>query len=51
MEFRVVVLSKVVDGQEVKWKRLDKVWDLAADEAAFKSYISSELKGILKGDG
>lgn len=42
-----VVLSEVKDGREVRWKRLDRVWDLLGDEAAFRLYVDRELRQFL----
>jgi len=42
-----VVVSEVVKGKEVRWKNLDKVWDLLGDEAAFRAYIETEVAAFL----
>lgn len=41
-----VILSKDVNGEEVKWKNLDKVWHLLGDEGAFKTYIQEQVSGF-----
>jgi hypothetical protein len=43
-----VVISKVVDGKEVSWKRLDKVWELKSDQEKFYKYIESEIREFMK---
>ena len=42
-----VVISEVKDGKEVRWKRLDKVWDLLGDQQAFERYVKDEVKAYL----
>ena len=42
-----VVVSEVVNGKEVRWKRLDKVWDLLDDQKEFTKYIEDEVRGYL----
>ncbi len=41
-----VILSEVRKGKEIRWKNLDKVWDLLDDEARFISYIQEEIKAF-----
>jgi len=43
-----VILSKVVDGKEVSWKNLDKVWQLLSDQQKFQKYIESEIREFIK---
>jgi hypothetical protein len=42
-----VVLSATEGNKETKWKNLDKVWQLIGNDAAFKNYITSEVKAYL----
>ena len=42
-----VILSDVKNGQEAKWKNLDKVWTLLGDEKKFLEYIQTEVKTLL----
>ncbi|MCX7829507.1 MAG: nitrophenyl compound nitroreductase subunit ArsF family protein [Acidobacteria bacterium] len=42
-----VVLSKQVDGKEVKWIKLEKVWDLLGDQKEFYNYIESETRKFI----
>ena len=44
---RSVVVSDMVNGKEMQWKNLQKVWELVHDEKAFKEYIRSEIKNYL----
>ena len=43
-----VVVSEIRDGKEVRWKRLDKVWDYLDDQQAFMKYVDEEVRGYLK---
>ncbi len=45
---KTVVLSKTIDGKEVKWKRLDKVWEYLNNQKKFYNYIESEIKSFIK---
>lgn len=42
-----VVLSEVHGGKEIRWKRLDRVWDLLGDEEAFRRYVGGEIRAFL----
>lgn len=44
-----VVVSEVKNGREVRWKRLDRVWDLLEDPKAFEAYIEREVRSFLEG--
>lgn len=44
-----VVVSRVVDGKEVKWSRLDTAWDLIGDDAAFIAHIQKETRAVMEG--
>jgi hypothetical protein len=35
------------DGKEVKWNRLDGVWDHVDDEPAFRAYVARGVRGLL----
>jgi hypothetical protein len=43
-----VVVSEVRGGKEVRWKRLDKVWDYLDDQQAFMKYVDDEVRAYLK---
>ncbi|MCP4219734.1 MAG: hypothetical protein GY765_34190 [bacterium] len=42
-----VIVSKVSKGKELKWKNLDRIWELVGGEAEFKTYIVKETRSIL----
>ena len=44
-----VVLVEFQDGEEVRWKDLDRVWELLSDEKAFRRYIMDEVQAFLDG--
>jgi hypothetical protein len=43
----VVVLAQMKDGQVADWKRLDEVWALVGNKAAFGEYVRGEVAGML----
>ena len=47
-ESQTLILSKKVDGKEVKWKNLDKIWDYSSDFQKFQDYIKLEINKFLK---
>jgi hypothetical protein len=49
LEVKTVVLQDLVGGEQVRYKRLDRVWDLLADENAFGDYIEEEVRQYLEG--
>ncbi len=42
-----VIISDFRDGQEARWKNLDKVWTLLGDKNAFQKYIRDEVHAYL----
>lgn len=42
-----VVVSEVREGREVRWKNLDKVWNLLGDPEEFRAYVEKEVQGFL----
>jgi len=48
---RSVVVSKMEGGKETTWRRLDKVWQLVHDEAAFAQYLRDEISLLINGKG
>jgi hypothetical protein len=44
-----VIVSDVLNGKEVRWKNLTKVWELLRKEEAFKAYIQAEVGTYLQG--
>ena len=47
IQMPVIVLAVVKDGQVDRWERLDRLWPLATDKAAFADYVRVELEQIL----
>jgi hypothetical protein len=47
---RSVVLAEYRDDKIVRWKNLDKVWQLVRDKDGFTSYVQSETREFL-GEG
>ena len=43
-----VVVTLWMDGKEVKWIKLDGVWDHVDDEAAFRGYVAGGVRGLLQ---
>ncbi len=43
-----VVLSEVRGDREVRWKNLEKVWDLLGDADAFQAYVEREVQAFLE---
>jgi hypothetical protein len=43
-----VVIVDTVKGKQVRWKNLDRIWELVRDEAAFTNYIKNEINGYLE---
>ncbi len=46
-ESQTLILSKKVNGKEVKWVNLDKIWDYSSDYNKYKNYIEEEIKKLL----
>lgn len=44
-----VIISQVVDGKEVRWKNLVKVWELLRNEGKFKKYVKDEVTSFMAG--
>jgi hypothetical protein len=42
-----VLVTLWKDGKEVKWKRLDGVWDHVGDEPAFRAYVAQGVRNLL----
>ena len=42
-----VIVSKVSERVEIKWKNLDKIWEYVQDEDRFIDYIKSEVGAYL----
>ncbi|HQH70933.1 MAG TPA: nitrophenyl compound nitroreductase subunit ArsF family protein [bacterium] len=46
---RSVVLVELQDGKQIRWKNLEKVWQLVQDKDAFFNYIQEETGEFLAG--
>jgi hypothetical protein len=44
-----VVIVDTANGKQIRWKNLDKIWELVRDESAFTIYVKNEITGYLKG--
>ncbi len=44
---KAIVLARMDKGQQVRWKNLEKVWDLVGDRAAFVDYVRGEIRAML----
>lgn len=41
-----VVVAEFANGKEVKWKKLDKIWNLVGNKQQFIGYIKSEINSM-----
>ncbi|HPO14406.1 MAG TPA: nitrophenyl compound nitroreductase subunit ArsF family protein [Candidatus Hydrogenedentes bacterium] len=41
-----VVVSEMRGDKEIRWKNLEKVWDLLEDDLAFKKYVQDEVRSF-----
>ncbi len=39
-----VIVSRMVNGQEVAWKNLDQIWELVSDKDKYLTYIRDSVK-------
>lgn len=46
-----IVLSLQKDGAQLKWKNLDRVWELVYDRVAFERYVEEEMAAALEALG
>jgi hypothetical protein len=49
LTMRSIVLSRLENGRETSWRRLDWVWELVKDHDAFLLQFQKELRGLLEG--
>lgn len=47
-ETQTLIISKKIDGKEVKWKNLEKIWDYMNNYEKFRNYITAEVKDFIK---
>ena len=45
---RSVVIVRIEDGKEVKYKNLEKVWEYLGDKQKFSEYVRTEINNLLK---
>ena len=43
-----LVVVDLVDGTRVRWKNLEKIWELLRDDDAFRQYVQGEVKSYLE---
>ncbi|MCX7014453.1 MAG: nitrophenyl compound nitroreductase subunit ArsF family protein [Candidatus Sumerlaeota bacterium] len=43
-----LVVSSLRGGVEVGWKKLDRIWDLVGDRAAYERYVQDEVRACLE---
>ena len=43
---QVLIISKKVNGKEVKWKNLDKIWEYSGDYNKFRDYVKKEIEKL-----
>ena len=49
---RSVVITEVVDGKRIRWKNLQRVWELVrGDKEGFLKYVQDETKAYLEAAG
>lgn len=45
---KAVVLSWVADGKEVRWKKLDEIWQKVNDKESYLEYVRQGVEGFLE---
>ncbi len=45
---QALILIKKVDGKEVEWKNLDKIWDYSDNFKKYEKYVKKEISKFLK---
>jgi hypothetical protein len=43
-----ILISRWKNGKEVKWNRLDGIWDLVEDEPTFRAYVADVVRQLLE---
>ena len=46
-ETQALIISKKVNGKEVRWKNLVQIWDYYSDFDKFRNYVEKEVKKFL----
>jgi hypothetical protein len=47
---RSVVLADMAGENQIRWKNLDRIWDLVGDKGEFVSYVQAETRAYLEED-
>jgi hypothetical protein len=47
---KALILSRVSEGKEVKWKNLDMIWQLVENKDKFIEYVQKETREFMKAD-
>jgi len=42
-----VIVADFVDGKQVRWKNLEKIWMLTGNKVEFAKYIQTEVRAFL----
>jgi len=48
LQAQSVVLSEMRGGKQIRWKNLEKVWDLLDDDTSFTSYVQDEIRAYVQ---
>lgn len=48
---RAVIVSEMAQGQEIRWKPLEKVWEFLDNKQAFAEYVQTEITNYLTDSG
>jgi hypothetical protein len=48
LKFSSIILSKIKDSKEEKFKNLDSIWTYSSDKVGFIKYMNSEIKEFIK---
>jgi hypothetical protein len=43
-----VIVSEIQDGQQKRWKNLDKIWERVGDKEKYLKYIQDEVKAYIE---
>jgi hypothetical protein len=45
-DVQTLIISKKVNGKEVKWKNLERIWDLYSNPGNYAKYLESEIRKL-----
>lgn len=51
LDGRTVVLAEVRDGEVLRWKNLERVWEFLDDAAGFERFVVAEVRSFREGAG